>query len=142
MTGTKNNERQPLGRLVDALVEDILAASDEDILAEESDSSADIATTVANMKALFEKSILLANKHKMQRAQLGAAARHTSVAPMKWEAAPAREWLRSLGASHPANVSLTLAARNERELSDEDIMGILQDLEELGIPFPGKKIGG
>jgi hypothetical protein len=30
-------------------------------------------------------------------------------------------------------VKLTLAARNENELSDVDVLGMLQDLEELGI---------
>jgi hypothetical protein len=30
-------------------------------------------------------------------------------------------------------MKLTLAARNESDLSDADILGMLQDLEELGI---------
>jgi hypothetical protein len=44
-----------------------------------------------------------------------------------------RTKLRRALASCPPEVKLTLAARNESELSDADILGMLQDLEELGI---------
>jgi hypothetical protein len=44
-----------------------------------------------------------------------------------------RERLRRTLASCPPNVKLTLAARNENELSDADVLGMLEDLEELGI---------
>ena len=36
-------------------------------------------------------------------------------------------------AACPPEMKLTLAARNESDLSDADILGMLQDLEELGI---------
>ena len=39
-------------------------------------------------------------------------------------------------AACPPNVRLTLAARNESELSDGDVLGMLQDLEELGLVTP------
>jgi hypothetical protein len=143
MTGTNKKERQPLGRLVDALVEDILAASDEEILAEEAAAGADPAKTADAMQALFERSVLLSNKDKMRRAKAGAtAARQVSVVPTVTGTADARERLRRVLASRPADVPLTLAARNESELSDEDVLGMLQDLEELGITLPANKTGG
>jgi hypothetical protein len=140
MTGNNNRERQPLSRLVEALVEDILAASDEEILAEEAEAGTDPAKTAAAMQALFEKSVLLSNKDKMRRAKAGAeAARHVLVVPTATVVANPREHLRRVLASRPAGVPITLAARNESELSDEDVLGMLQDLEELGITLPQDK---
>ena len=39
-------------------------------------------------------------------------------------------------------MKLTLAARNENELSDADVLGMLQDLEELGIIRPDDESAG
>jgi hypothetical protein len=143
MTGNNKKERQPLSRLVEALVEDILAASEEDILAEEAEAGADPAKTADAMQALFEKSVLLSNKDKMRRAKAGAdAARYVVVVPMATAAANPREYLRRVLASRPSGVPITLAARNESELSDEDVLGMLQDLEELGITLPKDTTGG
>jgi hypothetical protein len=47
-----------------------------------------------------------------------------------------RDRLRRALATCPPDVKLTLAARNENELSDADVLGMLQDLEELGIVAP------
>jgi hypothetical protein len=47
-----------------------------------------------------------------------------------------RERLRRVLASCPPDTKLTLAARNEDDLSDADVLGMLQDLEELGIIVP------
>ena len=44
-------------------------------------------------------------------------------------------------ASCPPHVRLTLAARNEDELSDADVLGMLLDLEELGIVAPEDSSG-
>jgi hypothetical protein len=143
MTGNNKKERQPLSRLVEALVEDILAASEEDILAEEAEAGADPAKTADAMQALFEKSVLLSNKDKRRRAKAGAdAARYVVVVPMATAAANPREYLRRVLASRPSGVPITLAARNESELSDEDVLGMLQDLEELGITLPKDTTGG
>ena len=56
--------------------------------------------------------------------------------------ANARERLRRVLASCPPDMKLTLAARNENELSDADVLGMLQDLEELGIIRPDDESAG
>jgi hypothetical protein len=50
--------------------------------------------------------------------------------------------LRRVLASCPPDVKLTLAARNESELSDADVLGMLQDLEELGIVMSDDESAG
>jgi hypothetical protein len=56
--------KEPLDRLEDALVEDILAASDEDILAEAKQDGVDPIAAAAAARALFEKAVELTGKAK------------------------------------------------------------------------------
>ena len=95
------------------------------------------------MRALFEKSVLIANKDRLRAAQAGLAASRagspdvSSVVSME----DARKRLRRALASCPPEVKLTLAARNQAELSDADVLGMLEDLEELGIVAPHEESG-
>jgi hypothetical protein len=134
MTNTDKKGREALGRLVDVLVEDVLAASDEEILAEFVETHGDPAKNFAEMRALFEKSVLKANKDRLHAAKAGLAASRAAPPASKIVSMEnVRERLRRVLASCPPDVKLTLAARNEHELSDADVLGMLQDLEDLGI---------
>ena len=48
----------------------------------------------------------------------------------------ARERLHGVLTTLPEAQRLTLAARKESELSDADVVGLLEDLRELGVAFP------
>jgi hypothetical protein len=52
-----------------------------------------------------------------------------------------RDRLRRALATCSPDIKLTIAARNENELSDADVLGMLQDLEELGIVAPDDESG-
>jgi hypothetical protein len=137
MTDTDKKGREALSRLVDVLVDDVLATSEADLLAELTSAQGDPAKNSAEMRALFEKSVLIANRERLRAAKAGllasrAAAPTSKIASME----NVRERLRRVLASCPPDVKLTLAARNESELSDADVLGMLQDLEELGIIKP------
>jgi hypothetical protein len=140
MTSNKKRGRKTLGRLVDVLVDDVLSMSDEEILAEFAETHGDVAKNKTEMLALFEKSVLKANKERMRVAKAGlAASRGKTVVSTVVNMDNARERLRRALASCPPGIKLTLAARNESELSDSDVLGMLQDLEELGMIAPGDK---
>jgi hypothetical protein len=143
MTDTDKKGRKALGRLADVLIEDVLAASDEEILAEFAETHGDAAKNSAEMRALFEKSVLKANKNRLHAARAGlAASRATAPRAKVVNMANVRERLRQVLESCPPDVRLTLAARNENELSDVDVLGMLQDLEELGIVTPDDESDG
>jgi hypothetical protein len=74
MTDTDKKEREALSRLVDVLVEDLLGASDEELLAEFAETQGDPAKNVAEMRAPFAKSVLKANKDRVRTAKAGLAA--------------------------------------------------------------------
>jgi hypothetical protein len=136
MTGENDRAARPLDRLADALVEDILNLPDEQVLTEFREDGGDPERHAAEMRAMFEQSVLAANKARMAAAKAGAAASRRAsrglTAPVV-EIAHARALLRSLIARQGSSPKLTLAARKESELSDSDVLGILEELAELGL---------
>lgn len=139
MTGKGKKERVALNRLADVFVDDILCASDEDILAEFSEACGDPNQNAAEMRALFEKSVLASNKKRLAAAKVAAAANRRSstvsaATPIDMAAARAR--LRAVVDTPGLPQKVTLAARKENELSDADILGMLEDLRELGVLPP------
>jgi hypothetical protein len=129
-------ERAALDRLADLLVDDILSMPDEDILAEYRETHGDPANNAAVMQTLFEKSVLISNKKRLAAAKAGAAENRRS--PIATIATPvdisvARARLRGIIDTASTPQRFTLAARKENELSDADVLGMLDDLRELGI---------
>ena len=117
--------RKALDRLADALAEDVFDTPDEDILAEFREQNGDPDELAAHMRVLFEKSFAVSNKRRRR----SAVSQQRSPVVI----ADARAFLRRLLEMPGAVEMLTLAARNENELSDADILGILDALRELGL---------
>lgn len=136
MTGKNDKAARPLARLADSLAEDIFNVSDEQILAEFREDGGDPDQNAVEMRVLFEKSLLTVNKARMASAKAGAAtSRHV---PKEQTAnivniADARTRLRTVLARADTIPGLTLAARKENELSDADVLGMLEELAELGL---------
>ena len=136
MTGKGDKERVALSRLANALTDDILSASDDDILADLRDAGEDPAKNADDMRALFEKTVLLANKKRLSVAKAGAASVREVFAPPVSSAVDimdARARLRRIIEAPSGAQKVTLAARKESEMSDSDVLGMLDDLVELGI---------
>jgi hypothetical protein len=142
MTGADSKGRETLARLVDVLVDDLLAAPDREIVAEFVEGQGDPASNAEAMRMLFEKSVLKANKNRLHAARAGLAADQAAPAnPKIVSVTNVRARLKRALASSLPEVKVTLAARNENELSDADVLGMLQDLEELGIIVPDDESG-
>ncbi len=136
MSGKNDSDRKALILLADAFIEDILKMSDEEILKEfREEEGGDPARNRRDVLEIVGKAALSANKSRMAAAKTGALAslRTSRRTPEKTiDVASARKRLRSLIERSQSDPTLTMAARNEEELSDEDVFGILEDLEELG----------
>jgi hypothetical protein len=135
---TASDDRTALKRLNDALAEDILDASDETILAEARQDGQDPERIAAATRELFEKAVLQTSKIRLVSAQAAVAAARLACSRSVVSADPqaARRRLQRLLTRHPdAARKLTLAARKgeSAELSDEEVRGLLEDFEELGI---------
>src|SRR5690606_5064108 len=99
MTG-KDKKELALDRLEDAFVEDILSASDEEILSELSDAVGDPEQNAVSMRALFERSVLASNKSRLAAARAGALANRRTIVDLSKartvDIQAARERLRTL----------------------------------------------
>ena len=134
MTKNKDSKREALDRLADAHVDDILNMSDEDILTEFRESYGDPGEHATQWRERFEKTVITANKHRLAEAKRGAEASRgggNRVRP-PIDITEARRRLWAVKDNPDAPQELTLAAREESEMSDADILGILDDLRELG----------
>lgn len=133
MSRANKSDRTPIQRLTDFLAEDDLSISDEELLREFKESGGDPDRLAADMRSLFEATVLKSNKGKLAAAKAGAAAvRQRSSSQESITPSEARRRLRELVRNPAIPSGLTLAARNEGELSDSDVLGMLDDLRELG----------
>jgi hypothetical protein len=138
---TANDPRDALRRLSDALMEDILAASDEAILAEIRQDGHEPEKVAASVRALFVSVVARQRKARLHAAQAAVAAerQRRSFAVIQGDPVAARRRLdRLLGRYPEAARQLTLAARkaNATELSNEEVLGWLEDFADLGISDP------
>jgi len=132
MTGKSKGD--DLDRLTDSLVEDLFEMADADVLAEFREEGGDPDAHASEMRKRFEKTLIAANKGRLAEAKAGVAAERESGRPTPViDIAAARAKLRSILSMPNASQKLTLAARKESELSDDDIRSMMQDLTELGV---------
>lgn len=117
-----------------ALAEDILQASDEDILAQFAEDFGPPAANAARMRALFAQAALRANKARLAAARNGLAASNTPTSSAELiSLSDARRRLKQVLTEHAHDPAFTLAARKEGELSDADVLDMVQALRELGL---------
>jgi hypothetical protein len=131
MTGKREN-RDALIRLADALAEDVLNASDEEILAEAREDKVDVESVAIARRSEFESLAAAIAKRRLAEAKAAVAAHRSPATITRLDPGVARRRLERLIAQDPETAQkLTLAARKGQSLSDEDELGILADLDEL-----------
>jgi hypothetical protein len=137
MTNPADNARDALNRLKAALIDDILAASDESILAEAKQDGLDSRAVAAGVRALFEQTVAAGNKAALTAAKAAVAAdRRRSATVLPLDPAAGRRRLARLLEENPDTArTLTIAARKgtSGEFSDDEVQGLLEDFEDLGI---------
>lgn len=126
-------------RLVDSLVEDMLGLSDAELADEIRERGEDPAAVAARARAVFEKAVRAQGRRRLSAARAAVdadAARPRNV--VRLDPGVARARLDRLMRQYPETAKkLTLAARKGEGLSDADVLGLLANLEELGITDEG-----
>ena len=135
MTNSSKKEKQALMRLTDLLVEDVLDLSDEEILAEFEEKDGTPNAYGEKMRAAFKQNIIKSNKENLKAAQAAVAQNRdpTTRKTLKMNIEEARAELQRLGTNKSAPQHFTLAARKESELSDEDLLDLIEDAQALGL---------
>lgn len=132
----KDNEM--LERLRDALVQEILEATDAEILKEVEEDHRSIVGEADKVRALFEQAQKLVAKKRLTAAK-EAIAQEKELGRKIIDISPAvaRRKLAAILNGHPeVTKEFTLAARKGKDLSDSDVLGMLEDLQELGLYHP------
>lgn len=140
MSDSNNSKRAAIDRLADVLVEDILNATDAEILAEAKEDGIDPATTTARLKDVYKKALAEVRKSRLAAARVAVdddyrGGRSETVTCL--DSVASRKRVEAVLKQNPeTHKKLTLAARNGEGLSDSDMQNMLEDLEELGILLP------
>ena len=137
MNHKKNSKRSSLDRLAQVLVEDILGATDAEILEEAKEDGVDPAATAARLEGIYKRALADAGKSRLAAAKAAVEDHRPRPRPgtrVPLDASAARARLQSILDRDPeTRAKLTLAARKGEGLSDADVQNMLEDLEELGI---------
>jgi hypothetical protein len=133
MTRNKDSHQQaPLERLIEALVEDILAASDEDLINEAQTDDDNGATVARRAFERASRTIALRRLAANRRAARGRRVVGANIRAL--DPKTARGWLEEYMASHPDAAHKVRGALPQRDrLSDEDVYGMLEALQKRGV---------
>lgn len=118
--------------------------SDDEVLAEFREDGGDPERHAAKMRSMFENRLLAAKKARMNAAKAGVASSRQAEKGLSVpvvDIADARARLRAVIARADSIPGLTLAARKEDELSDSDVVGMLEELAELGLLDGDQDVG-
>lgn len=123
-----DNHRAKLSRLADAIVEDIVVASDTDILAEIDIASIQRARAILiEVKANMSKRVLADAKAQLELWRSGQSRPRRSPDGTK-----ARDTFEKIRRADPAfNQQMTIAARKGKEPTDKDKEGLDEDWADL-----------
>lgn len=131
MSKGPTKDRDAIRRLEDALIDDILNATDGEIAAEAAEEGIDLEAQATAMRSMFERARLESGKTRMAAAKAAAAA-HRSAAPRGRVPGLQSGAFAGRVANDVDNArKLTMAARNGTEQSDRDLRSVEEDLAEL-----------
>lgn len=140
----RNKAQEALDRVAEKLAEDVLNATDAEILAEAKEDRIDIAAEAARSRAIFAKALAVQGKRRMAdaRAAINAQSRTAGPAGRRFSPEQARQMLaQALRDAPETSAKLTMAARKGQDLTDADVYGMLDDLADLGLLPPSDDKG-
>ncbi|TXN21842.1 hypothetical protein [Methylobacterium sp. WL19] len=133
MTAQKPTPEEALANFEDAMLENLLATSDEDLRAEVIDEGGSPDAVVATMRARLAAAAEECTRMRLGEAKAGLeafrAGGETKVVP--FDVTRQRERLAAMRRGDPAASGMMMAARKGQGLSEGDEEGLLQDLADL-----------
>lgn len=131
MTANTNDPRVELNKISKLLIEDLFSMSDAELL-QEAAKDESLKKAGESAKNAFQKAIQTVGAKRLQaaRTEMKAANSQTPLETGNIDADAARKIIAKLSAANDA--TLTLAARNLKDISDEDAIELVKELVELG----------
>lgn len=132
----KLTHKQTLLPLADALIEDWMTRSDEEILAEFRDDGLDPEVVAAQLRGHIESLVAESGKSRLARARAGLASARADRASSSIYLLPIsrKQEILALFAANDGRLRdrMTMAARKGEGASEREIDDILRDLRDLG----------
>lgn len=116
-----------LENLTNELLNDLLEATDEEIIAEAVEDGVDIDQAVSSVRSLIEKKRYKIAQEKIRSQKTGQKGRVIDIGEAR------KRILKALEQNPTHADSFTMAARSGKNLPDEDILGCYEDMVELGL---------
>lgn len=138
------NDGERLQAVIDAVEESILNASDEELAEDIRLEGREPKAVAADVQRLIAGQIKAQRQQKLRAAKAGYAAhgkqRRSSRLSQLTNPAERRALLQQV-LSRPEGIpdSLTMAFREGRAMSDNDVAGLLEDLDQLGLLPDGEE---
>lgn len=146
MSDPTNKEQEALDRLAAALAEDVLNTSDDELLKDAKAEGRDIATAGSRGRTIFARAVKAEGKRRLMAARAAVDAKQVGRLSTRAAAisdSQARRMVDAALQDSETKAKLTMALRKGQLLrtrgeggqpmSDGDIRGILEDLDELGL---------
>jgi hypothetical protein len=131
MTTNTNDPRVELKKISKLLIDDLFSMSDEELL-QEATKNESLKKAGESAKNAFQKAIQTVGTKRLEtaRAEMKTANAQVPLEAGNIDADAARKIIAKLSAANDA--TLTLAARNLKNISDEDAIELVKELVELG----------
>ncbi len=129
----KNIESKQLTRIDGLVIEDIIETSDAEIMSEAKEDYSSVADVIQHIKGLVTTAVASSRKSRLVTAQKELESHNVQnkQGNVLSFSLNAKKQLIESAKNHADG--LTLAARNEEEMSESDTDTMLQDLMDLGI---------
>lgn len=139
MTANRKDDREAIDRLMSAMVDDLLNMPEEELIAEALSEGHNPTEEAEAMRAVIEQAARACGQSRLKAAKdaVAAARARQNQNVVRLDASAARQRLAAILAQN-VDSGVSLAARNQSQLSDADVFGMLADLEELGIGLEKK----
>lgn len=135
MTDKKNHATLQLERVADLIFQDLLETSDEEILAEAVEDGMDVEKEVERISSIISEAAFNNGQAKLAAAKKGFLERKSAKRSTfgSFTLQKKRQIIGSLKSNDNLKRQITLAARNENDLSDSDLNAYLQSLYDLNV---------
>jgi len=128
----KPRKKLPL-TVADLFVEDILELSDEELMKEAQEEYDDIASEISKTRNIINSAVMQSRKSRLTTAKEQLEIKKNVTNKNNISTLNINDKRALINRAKESVDSLTLAARNEDEMSESDIDGVLQDLIELEV---------
>lgn len=128
------SRKNKLPKLVaDILIDDILDSSDDEILSEAREKYDDVDSEIARTRSIINAAVIKSRKSRLIIAKEQLEKNKTTKRENYVLSFSISDKRRLINQAKESVDSLTLAARNEDEMSEQNVDGVLQDLIDLGV---------